>query len=303
MKINILLEGGVGDLILATRFVAAVREQYPESHITVFVNNDKNDKYNSFLDKHWGHLWNSFEPNVERISDKHQIVSQFGPENYNAAINNIKPEWRTKLNDCDKFYNFHLDALKFLEYQDIPWLKYMKCVPRPRNLEPALYADVVVNLYARPDHFSAITKQQSDSIIDNIKGSHKTLIIAPNEEVKNTFYEKHKEITVCADLTESLSIISKSKIGVSIDSGLRCMFYPFGLGCYTLCALAQKPFEIVQSHVVRWYMWPEHILPIDVKPAYLSTLVDNALENRACLIYPQYPAARINDVLVKRNYD
>lgn len=305
MKINVLVEGGVGDLILATRFIAAVRDKYPDGHISVFVNNENNEKFNSFIDKHWGYLWNEFHPNVERASKDFKIFSQFGAEVYNGAFENITAEWRKKITDADKWYNFHLDSLKFLEYTDIPWMKYMRHVPTPRNLEPVAPLKpktVVLNLFARAGHFSGIPKETSDAVISGLRDSNEVLIIAPNEEARDTFYDQHKDIVRVADLSETLSLISQSSLGLSLDSGLRCMFYAFGKGCYTLCKLSNRPFEVPRSHVTRWYMWPEHILPVESKPAYLTTLVENALENSACLLYPDLSAAQIDNLLIKRKY-
>lgn len=306
MRINCLIEGGVGDLILATRFIAAVREAYPDSYVSVFVNNDNNEKFNTFLNKHWGHLWQEFFPNVERVSKDFKITSQFGRESYNAALGNIEEGWYRKIMDADKFYNFHLDSLRFTEYSDIPWLKYVRHVPKPLNLVdngPMRDNLVVANLYARPEHFSAISREQSDAILSNLRENHEVVVLAPNEEARDEFYGAHRDITIVSDLDKSLSIISKSAVGVSIDSGLRCMFYPFGKSCYTLCKLSNEPFEVAISHVARWYMWPENILPINTNPSYIAALVENGLANPACLLYPQYTAHQIDSALLKRKYD
>ncbi len=51
---------GIGDLVLATRFLAAVREKHPEDRISVYINNERNGRFNRFLLKHWGYLVNDF---------------------------------------------------------------------------------------------------------------------------------------------------------------------------------------------------------------------------------------------------
>ncbi len=305
MKINVLVEGGIGDLILATRFIAATREKYPVAYITVFVNNECNDKFNDCLLRHWGHLFDGFEPNVTRISKNHTIQSQFGAEHYPAAFNNIIPEWRKKMMDCDRFYNFHLDALAFFEYSDIPWFKYIRHIPTPHNIpEVGGLPDkfVALNLYARPGHFSAISQEVSEKIISNLRESLNLVILAPSEEVRDTFYAKHKDLVRVTDLSESLAIASKSELGLALDSGLRCMFYANSKICFTFCGLSQQPGQVSTSHIARWYPWPEHMLPLTANPAFVSSLVENAVENPACQMFPLIPAKDVDQAIIKRQY-
>ena len=305
MKINILVEGGIGDLMLATRFIAATREKYPVAYITVFVNNDHNEKFNEYILKHWGHLFDAYEPEVTRLNKNHTIQSQFGSEHYPAAFNNIAPEWRKKMLDCDRFYNFHLDALTYFDYPDIPWFKYVRHIPTPRDI-PKLQGlpgkFVALNLYARPGHFSAITKEASDKIIENLRDSIGVVILAPSEEVRDTFYEKHKDLVRVTDLSESLGIAARSELGLSLDSGLRYMFYANSKICFTFCGLIQQPGQVSASHIARWYPWPEHMLPLTANPAFVSSLVENAVENPACQMFPLIPAKDINQAIIKRQY-
>lgn len=305
MKINILIEGGIGDLILAMRFVQAVREEYLDAYLQIFINNDNNKIFNSFIQKHWGYLWNEVKT-VSRVSSNYIIQSQFGKEVYNAALSNIDPEQLKDLYNCGKFYNFHLDSLKFLEYSDIPWQKYLKCVPPPKNVDSAplkYHKKVVLNLYARQNHFSYIPKEKANIIISSLRDKYDLLILAPTEDAVDEFYSEHRDITVATDLSESLAIIKTSLLGLSIDSGLRCMFYAFGKACYTMCGLCTTPFQIPISHSIRWYPWKEHLIPVQSSSEFITNLIGNSLKNSACQVYSEYHSDDIDNALIKRKYD
>lgn len=304
-RINVRLEGGVGDLILASRFLLAVREMYPDSFVSVFISNDANKKYNGFFARHWGYLFDGYEDEVEINDREFQITSQFGQEKWTAAFENIKEEWRTKMLDCDRFYNFHLDALDFTSAKDIAWQKFLKCVPRPENVEVKEIIPsntIILNLYAREGHSSAISKENANAIIGALRGSNNVIVLAPSEDVKESFYSEHKDLVRVTDLEETLGLISQCALGVSLDSGIRCMFYSFGKPCLTLCSLVKAPFQVPTSHVIRWYPWTEHMLPVDMKPLYVALLAENILENPLCGLYPNIEPKNIDNVLIKRKY-
>ena len=305
MKINCLLEGGLGDLVLASRFIAAVKEVYPDANIGAFINNDQNMKFNMFFNEHWGYLYNRFYPDVKRAAQSYKIQSQLGEENYPAAFSNITQEWKNEILDCDKFYNFHLDSLEFTQYSDIPWMKYLNFIPRPRNM-PALRKQskpfIAVNLFARANHFSGLTKEQSENIISGLRDISEVVVVAPSQEAKDTFYEKNKDITIVTSLEDNLRIASEATLGVSIDSGFRCLFYPFGKACFTLCGLCNKPFTIPDSHKLRWYMWPEHILPININASYLCSIVEGAINSPINQLITNVPSGQVDNHVLRRIY-
>lgn len=303
MKVHLLAEGGLGDLIASTRFIAAAREKHPNAEITLFINNDNNDAFNRFIATHWSYLVDKIVGDVHRKSKNYTITSQFGTESYNAAFENIVAEDREFILKCDKFYNLHIDGLHYLD-SDLPWLKYVRHFPKPENVAEVKLPpnSVFINLYARAGHHNAISKEQSDGIIQSISDVNNAVIVAQSEEVRDTFYKGFEDKVVVADLEQSLALASQCELGVSIDSGLRYFLFPFGKACYTLSHLVKQPFSPPPSHIARWYMWPEHMLPLDVKPMYLGALVDNALTNKACLLFPQFHAAQIDQVIVKRKY-
>ena len=303
MKISAVIEGGMGDMILASRLLAAIKEKHPDSELTVFANNERNWKFNEFFCRHWGHLFDDFDGEIDRRGDFF-IESQFGRENYRGAIENITDAGLAKINAADKVYNLHLDSLAFTR-SDLPWAKYARYVPAPRCVasEALPVGTVLVNLFARTGHFSGVSSDYACSLISALRKIHPVVVIAPSEEAREEFYAPHRDVVRVTSLSETLSLVSAADCGVSIDTGVRCMFYSVGKPCLTLCGLAKKPFEIPASHQLRWYLMPEHILPVDAKPLFVQSLISNIIENPACAAYPQISARDIDNFLLKRKYD
>jgi len=306
MKISVTTGGGVGDMILSTRFLAATREKYPSSSISLYCNDKRLISHSDFIKKHWHSYFDSFR-RIEMIDENYRISSQFGGEIYNEAYKNIKEEIRLEIESADKYYCFRPDSLEYLDYKDIPWTKFIRCIPYPSDIalcNSKLPDDfIVLNLYAREGHYSAVSKEYSDSVIDALKYTNNIIILAPSEEVKNTFYSNHIANVIVADLEQCLSIIEKSRLGVSIDTGLRCLFHSFGKSCYTLCRMCSQFFAPPHSHWLRWYPWTENMLPINASPSTILSLVENSKLGIASELFPTVAPQDMDRVLIRRRYD
>jgi ADP-heptose:LPS heptosyltransferase len=306
MKISVVIGGGVGDMILSTRFLAATREKYPSARISVYCNDKGLENHSEFIQAHWGGYFDNFS-RIEMIDENFKISSQFGVETYNEAYLNIKKSIRKEIESADKYYCFRPDSLEYLDYRDIPWTKYIRCIPSPQNIhsyQGSLPEDfVVLNLYAREGHYSAVTKEYSDSLIEVVKRQNNVVILAPSDEVRDTFYSSYKQDVIVATLDECLAIIEKSRIGVSIDTGLRCLFHAFGKSCYTLCRMCPQFFSPPQSHWLRWYPWTENMLPINPSPASVRDLVENSKLGIASELFPTVQPQDMDRVLIRRRYD
>lgn len=305
MKISCIIGGGVGDMILSMRFVAAVREKYPNSHITIYANDKDIFSHSDFIRNHWSYLFDEMKP-IKMKSKTFQIRSQFGEENYPEAYSNIDDKIRSEIESGDKVYNLIPDALHYLEYNDIPWMKYTRCIPEPKfdcDQNSTNNGQVVLNLYAREGHPSYISKERAEWIISEIIKDNQVKVIAPSEEVKNSFYEKLKEHTVVATLDECLPIIKNCALGVSLDSGMRCIFHAFSKTCYTLTCNTTKYFEPPPSHFLRWYPWSENVIPLDAHPLSISNLVKNAIKCPANQLFPHINPEEMNRVILRRIYD
>ena len=305
MEISAIIGGGVGDMILSTRFLAATREKYPSANISIFCNDKGLTNHSEFIKKHWPSFFDSFS-RIEMIDPNFKIRSQYGEEVYNEAYKNIIPETRSKIELADKVYCFRPDSLEYLDYRDIPWTKYLRCIPAPVDVSETNFLPddfVVLNLYAREGHFSAISKEYSDSIIAEISKTNNVVILAPSEDVKLSFYSGFEDKVIVADLDQCLSIISKSRVGVSLDTGIRCMFHAFGKSCYTLCRMCGQFFSPSHSHWLRWYPWTENMLPINASVSSVYNLVENTKLGIACELFPTVDPRNMDQVLIRRRYD
>ena len=109
MKISAIIGGGVGDMILSTRFLLATREKYPQAAISVFCNDKGIASHSEFVKKHWPFMFDEFY-SIEMVDPNFKIVSQYGEEVYNEAYKNIKPEIRARIEEADKVYCFRPDS-------------------------------------------------------------------------------------------------------------------------------------------------------------------------------------------------
>ena len=153
MNINIRMEGGLGDHLVANRFVPGILDKYPEANIKIFSDTEGNDRSLKILLK----MFKSFyiregEVIPSRLNKTHYIHTKFGTENFPAHINNQTPETMGKMMDCDKFYDLHIDGLNWLNH-DYDWLRYFYFFPKPHIKFNPLYdfEYIMAHLYARPD--------------------------------------------------------------------------------------------------------------------------------------------------------
>lgn len=303
MNISALIGGGLGDMIMSMRYLGAIKERYPEAHISLYANDKGISSYSSFIKNHWSYLFDEFTV-VGIGSLNYKIRSQFGEEEYYNAYNNITEYYRKQIERADKFYNLISDGLFFLDYHDIPWEKYQRFIPRP-NIVSDLQEefDIIVNLYARENSPSFISKDYSDLIVENLLKIGRVTILAPNEVVKNTFYSKFQDITIVADLSQSLSMIARSKIGLSIDTGIRCFFHSLGKPCYTMSVNCNNYFACHDVYKIRWYPWTESLIPINANPKDVAYLVGNAISNSGCYLFPHLSPEKVDTSLCRKRYD
>ena len=303
MKISALIGGGLGDMILSTRFIAACRESYPDSEINVFAIDKGISTHSDFIVKNWGHLFNKFSP-VSISNRNYRLISNCGEEIYPEAYPNIVESDRRKIEDCDKMYNLIPDAMKFTDYFDIPWIKYRNFIPRPSSVSGFSSGSyILLNLFVRYDSPSAITKEHSNAIISELVKSQKVVIVAPSEDTKANFYSDYQEIVEVAGLDRCLELVAGSKLGVSVDTGIRCMFHALGKTCFTI---TQNFSDFFQSPLLleeRWYPWQNCILPRTVSPLAVSHIVNNAVWRKLCEVYPRVSPEDLDRAFLIRRYD
>lgn len=303
MKISALIGGGLGDMILSTRFIAACRDSHPESEISVFAIDKGITRHSDFVVKNWGYLFNKFTP-VSIVNPNYRLVSSCGEETYPEAYLNILESDRQKIENCDKMYNFIPDAMRFSDYFDIPWVKYRSFIPKPSSIAGFVSGEyILLNLFVRQDSPSSITKEHSNAIISELVKSHKVVIVAPSEDAKINFYSDYRELVEVASLDRCLQLVAGSKLGVSVDTGIRCMFHALGKTCFTI---TQNFSDFFQSPLLleeRWYPWQNCILPRSVSPLVISHIVNNAVSRKLCEVYPRISPENLDKTFLIRRYD
>ena len=102
LKIGVKLEGGLGDCLLANRFIPAIRDFHKNSKITCFFDNNRSETFQLEVLK-------KFYPS---FYDEFHLIDQFDKNNF------------------DYFYNLHIDKMEWTKYE-FDWLSRFYYFPKP----------------------------------------------------------------------------------------------------------------------------------------------------------------------------
>jgi ADP-heptose:LPS heptosyltransferase len=230
MNISLRMEGGLGDHLLANRFSAAIREKYPNDCITLYSDMENNSSSLKLLNQLFPKFYNLYEVIPNRKNKQHKIISQFGEELYPADIKNLPDEYIEKFNKSDKFYDLHIDGLKWLN-ADFDWLRYYYHFPKPQIeiTKPNHFGGnyILCHLYARPNSPHNLDQSYAIQLIKKISEFTNVIIITMQEHIefyKDVFGIRNIFITT-PNLIDSFSLASECKAFIGIDSGIRYIPY------------------------------------------------------------------------------
>ena len=92
MKISVRMEGGLGDHLLANRFIPAIKEQWPGCKIDLWSDTEGNKFQSDVLKKMWPSYFNDIFVLEEKRYKRLKIISSnFPEEDYRGSIKNVKP--------------------------------------------------------------------------------------------------------------------------------------------------------------------------------------------------------------------
>ena len=138
MKISVRMEGGLGDHLVANRLIPAIKEQNPRCKIDLFSDTEGKTMQSDILDNMWPSYFNEIYVIPSKKFKSFKIESSnFPPEDYPGHLDNVPDDYSILMQDdkiYDKFYDLHIDSLKWLNH-DYPWFKYFHHFPKPeRNI-------------------------------------------------------------------------------------------------------------------------------------------------------------------------
>ena len=128
MKISVRFEGGLGDHILANRFIPGILEKHPGAEIHMFSDTGGNPLQSDTLLSLFDYY--SSRTLLRRKDKKFTLNTQFGKENFPSHTRNIDDSQRRYMSGFDKFFNLHIDWLEWLDY-DIDWQRHFYSFPTP----------------------------------------------------------------------------------------------------------------------------------------------------------------------------
>jgi hypothetical protein len=291
-NIIVRFEGGIGDCLLANRFLFAIKEAHPDSNIKVAFDTGVNNKQEKLMK----HLWPSTYVNTYTIGEK--LNPQFITKNnegrnvnYVNHPDNLPNKFKEDIKSSDIFYDLHIASLKFFKY-DIPWMKYYWYFPKPEVVTeykgklPEKF--ILVHFYPRPDSFHSLDQSQAINLINELKKILPVVIIC--EEKYFDWYKGCSEWIIDPKIEEIFYIASKCEIFVGADSSIRYIPLHFGKASFVLSKHCQEPFRLDKinlHHLCRWSLYRNLTLPANIIPEIMGIIASNIVKNKGYFLFPE----------------
>lgn len=302
MNISVRLEGGLGDILCANRFVFAIKEKYPNSEITAYIDSEGKTFQKEALDILYPNIYKEIKIIQNKKYKEFWVDCQFGLDNYYGAIENIPDEIRLEMESYNKFYDLHIDSLKWTEY-DFDWLRYYRFFPKPElKCENNKGNYIVLHLVSSTSIGHRLENWYIERLITSLSKNYKLYIISTVDT--NHFYENVKNLENVnifnGSIKEVCELISNAKLMISTDSGFRYIAYGYGIPTLTFSKHCPQPFTTIPSHQIRWLMFPETCFPLNYNVDFISELTIKILINKGYILCPFLKD--FDNQVIKRNY-
>jgi hypothetical protein len=306
MNINVRMEGGLGDHLLANRFIPAILDKYPQGKIKIFSDTEGNNKsLQMLLDMFKSFYERDGEVINERQNKSFEISTRFGKENYPAHIRNQKSKTLEKMMDCDKFYDLHIDGLNWINH-DYDWLRYFYHFPKPHRIftNQIINDDkyILAHLYSRPNSPYNLNRSYVVKLVDSLSNISKIVIICESKYIefyRELFTKKNVIFNVTDDIKNIFNLASNCTGFLGIDSGIRYIPYHYGKPTFVFSSYCSENNNVVYSHLIRWLIYRQYVLPINTNIESVINIFSNILSNNAYKLFPEIPS-NINNYIVNR---
>jgi ADP-heptose:LPS heptosyltransferase len=304
MKIAVRLEGGLGDVLCANRFVHAIKEKYPDSQITAYIDSEGKTFQKEALDILYPNTYKKIKIIPNKKYKEFWVDCQFGLDNYYGALENVPDSIREEMEtQYDKFYDLHIDSLKWTEY-DFDWIRYFKFFPKPElTVENNKGKYIVLHLVSSTSVGHRLEDWYLTKLISLLSKENKCIIVSTPDT--NHFYNDVKNYPNIEIFNGSIEdvckLISNASMMIATDSGFRYIAYGYGIPTLTFSKHSLQPFSSISSHQIRWLMFPETCFPLNWDCNSIYEITNKILNNDKGYILAPY-LQDFNLQAIKRNY-
>jgi len=302
MKISIRMEGGIGDHLCAIRFLPAIKELYQDCEFYGFSDTEGNYAPKNIIETFWPSLFKNIEAIPTKKNETNIVNTRFGKEDYPAALDNIpEPHLHNMLNNYDKFYDMHIDGLKWLKY-DFNWSKYFF-----QFLEPEINLGKInkqknhlaVSLYSDNNSSNLLGQDYVYNLLSKLSSKYKITIFA-TEKNKN-FYANCAKFSniICTDLINVAREIRNSFAFLCIDSGLKFLGYSVGTPTFNFLSQIESYGNLPFHQYIRWNPFVWSVLPLYYDISHVEGLLHNASIYNTHLL-ASVPGVAIQNLLIDR---
>lgn len=307
LKINTVLEGGIGDVLLGNRFVPAILEKYPNSEINAFLNTENNPLQEKILKLGYSRFYNSIQTIPSKKYKKFWVDTQFGPDEFYGAFENIPDDWVTKINDANLVFDLHIDSLKWMNY-DFDWMRYMYFFPRPET--PIAEDDisflpekfVVLQLVSESSGSHRMEQWWITNFINKI--AKKMYVVVLSMPKINNFYQDIKDNPnvriVNVNISSVFTIIEKCSLFIGTDSGIKFLSYGYSKPTIEFSSHSNGPHSMIISHECRWNLFPRRNFPLNYDISSICDCCFRILDDKAYTFAPNL--SDLDNQLVRRKW-
>jgi ADP-heptose:LPS heptosyltransferase len=304
MNIAVRLEGGLGDCLLGNRFVSAIKDKYKNAQVTAYIDSEGKTFQKEALEILYPSMYKEIKVIPNKKYKEFWVDCQFGIDNYYGALENVPDNIRNEMESYDKFYDLHIDSLKWTNY-DFDWLRYFYYFPRPEIDFKNKYNQKYVIFHLASNNLKNAHRMEEwyiEHLISKVSQDYKCLIISTKET--RHFLQKLEKINntqlVEGGLEEISSLINFASCFVCIDSGLKYIAHACSVPVYCFSQQSLAPHNVLPSHKIRWLIHPEHNFPLHYDLNYISNLIINTCHTPALNLIPYVNNFELQ--AVKREY-
>lgn len=292
MRVSVRLEGGLGDHLCANRFIPAIREEHPDAEITAYSDTENNSFQKECLEILYPDFYKEIKVIPRKKYKEFWVDCQFGQDNYHGALENLPDNWVNEMKSYDKFYDLHIDSLKWLDY-DFDWYRYFKFFPAPtikknKNKDPYIIFQLHTSRSGEKNKSHYLEPWYVKKLINTLSQNHKCKIISTPELLDEYVeFEGNDNVEiVIGEIKHIINEIKDASLFLGIDSGFRFIGYSFSVPAILFGTYYNQPNWCAPFHQIRWSLFPEQCFPLHHDYKHISSLALNILENKAISIYP-----------------